>query len=446
VALGARDASSSARVPGRTGHLRHHVRASFARPGFRRLLGVRLLGQFGDGVFQASLAGAVLFNPERQAHAADVAAGFAVLLVPYSLIGPFAGVLLDRWWRRTTLARGNALRAAGVLVLAAAMAAGLHGVPFYAGALVLISAARFLLAGLSAALPHLLPPDELVTGNAVSTTAGTVVGATGGGIAIGVHALLPSSNAAYAAIAAAAALPWLAAALVAARFPTPALGPTAAERANRESVRDVSRGLRQGLAHLRSRPQVAVALAAVATQRLCYGVASVCVVLLYRNHFVADGIFRTGLAGLSQAVAALAIGGATAALVTPAAFRRVGPVRWPAMLFLAGAAIELAFVLPYRLPLALAGVLLLGFVAQSVKICVDTLVQQQVDDEFRGRVFAVYDAVFNLMLVAAAVLTATTLPDDGHAPLSVLVLAGGYLLLAGGYAVAGDAARRATVG
>lgn len=448
MALGARDAASTPRAPaaaGRpTGHLRHHVRASLARSGFRRLLGARLFGQFGDGVFQASLAGAVLFDPERQAHAADVAAGFAVLLVPYSVIGPFAGVLLDRWWRRTTLARGNAARAVGVLALAAAMAAGLHGVLFYAGALMLISAARFLLAGLSAALPQLLPPDELVTGNAVSTTAGTVVGAAGGGIAIGVHALLPQGNAAYAAIAATAAAPWLVAAVMAAGFPEAALGPTASERANRESVREVSRGLGQGLTHLRSRPQVAVALAAVAAQRLYYGVASVCVVLLYRNHFSADGVFRTGLAGLSQAVAALAVGGATAALVTPGVFRRIGPVRWPAVLFVAGAVVEVVFVLPYRLPLTLAGVLLLGFVSQSVKISVDTLVQQQVDDQFRGRVFAVYDAVFNLMLVAAALLTATTLPDDGHAPLSVMLLAAGYLALAGGYAVAAGAPRRNT--
>src|SRR6201999_1857898 len=74
----------------------HHLVVLLRGPGFRRLLGVRLFAQFADGVFQASLAGAVLFNPERQAHASDIAAGFAVLLLPYSVIGPFAGVLLDR--------------------------------------------------------------------------------------------------------------------------------------------------------------------------------------------------------------------------------------------------------------------------------------------------------------------------------------------------------------
>ena len=96
-------------------HRRGQVIAALRAPGFSRLLTTRLLGQFGDGVFQASLAGAVLFNPERQAHAADVAAGFAVLLLPYSVIGPFAGVFLDRWRRRRTLIVANVVRAAVVV-------------------------------------------------------------------------------------------------------------------------------------------------------------------------------------------------------------------------------------------------------------------------------------------------------------------------------------------
>lgn len=415
----------------------HHVRASLARAGFRRLLAARLAGQFGDGVFQASLAGAVLFNPERQAHAADVAAGFAVLLLPYSLVGPFAGVLLDRWRRRHVLAAGNAARALGVLAFALGTAAGLRGVGFYAAALVLIGGARFLLAALSAALPHVLPEAELVTANAVVTTTGTVSTAAGGAIAIGLDALLPSGTGGYAATAATAALPWLLAAFAARGFTADALGPSREERLRRESARDVLRGFGEAIRHVRQRPQVSAALAAVTAQRLAYGVTSVCVVLLYRNFFAADGFFRAGLGGLSQAVAAIAVGGGAAALVTPRAFRGLGPVRWSALLFVGGAVVEMALLLPFRLPLTLTGVLVLAFVAQGVKISVDTLIQQQVDDDFRGRVFALYDALFNVMLVLAAVLTATVLPDDGHSPLSVVVLAVGYLVLALAYGASG---------
>ena len=79
--------------------------------GFRRLLGVRFAAQWGDGMFQAALGGAVLFNPERQADPLAVAAGLAVILLPYSLVGPFAGALLDRWDRRRVLLVANLLRA-----------------------------------------------------------------------------------------------------------------------------------------------------------------------------------------------------------------------------------------------------------------------------------------------------------------------------------------------
>jgi hypothetical protein len=55
------------------------------------LLTIRLGAQWGDGVFQAALGGAVLFNPERQSDPVLVALGLAVVLLPYSIVGPFAG-------------------------------------------------------------------------------------------------------------------------------------------------------------------------------------------------------------------------------------------------------------------------------------------------------------------------------------------------------------------
>lgn len=409
-----------------------HLVAALANPGFRRLLLVRLANQFGDGVFQASLAGTVLFNPDRQAGAADIAAGFAVLLLPYSLVGPFAGVLIDRWSRQRTLVVANVVRAGGLLLFAVGVAAGTAGLPFYAAALILISIGRFLLSVLSAGLPRVVAASELVTANALSTTAGTVVAASGGAGAVGLRALIGSANADYAAIAALAALPYLLAAGLAVGFARHALGPTATEQSRRESVADVARGLVAGARHLRERRPVLLGLSAIGVHRLGYGVTTVCTLLLYRNYFTDDGFFRSGIAGLSQVVAMIAVGGALAAVITPVAFRAVGAVRWPAALIACAAIVQL-LLLAYTTPLVLVAALLLGLVAQGVKISVDTLVQQQVDDEFRGRVFALYDALFNVTLVVAAVLTATVLPEDGRSPVSVLVIAIGYALTAFGY-------------
>ncbi|HEV7206975.1 MAG TPA: MFS transporter [Jatrophihabitans sp.] len=412
---------------------RRHLVAALSDPGFRRLYAARLLGQFGDGVFQASLAGAVLFNPERQARAADVAAGFAVLLLPYSLLGPFAGVLLDRWWRQRVLTFANLVRAVAVVAFAGEVAAGVAGLPFYASALVLVSISRFILSALSAALPRVVPAAELVTANALSTTSGTLVAAAGGAAAVGVRLVLGDSSRDYAVIAAAAAVPFLLAGAVAAGFARGALGPLDSERRTRETVGAVLRGLLAGARHLRETRPVLLGLSAIGAHRLGYGVTTVCTVLLYRNYFSDDGFFRAGLAGLTQVVAALAAGGALAAMVTPAAFRSIGPVRWPAALLLAAAGVQLGLALTFVLPLLLVAAFLLGFVAQSIKISVDTLVQQQVEDEFRGRVFSLYDALFNVTLVVAALLTASVLPEDGHSPMAVVVIALGYAVTALAY-------------
>lgn len=405
-----------------------HLRASLRRPDFRRLYAVRLLGQFGDGVFQASLAGAVLFNPERQAHAADVAAGFAVVLLPYSLIGPFAGVLLDRWWRQRVMVVSNVLRAIGVAAVAAEILGGLHGEPFYLSALLVVSVNRFFLSALSAALPHVVRATELVTANALSTTSGAIATTLGGTVAIGVRALIGGRNAEYAAIAVAAALPYLASALTARGFGREQLGPDDVERDNRETFAAVARGLVAGARHVGERKPVLHALFMIGAHRFCYGVSTVCILLLYRNYFADSGVFRAGLAGLGQVIAMVAIGSATAALVTPAASRRFGFVRWSALLLWIAAVAEVSLGLPYEMSLLMIAGFVLGFVAQGVKICVDTLVQQCVDDDFRGRVFSLYDTLFNVTFVAAAVVTAIFLPDTGYSPASIVLLGIVYAL------------------
>jgi len=92
-------------------------------PDLRRLIGVRMCSSLGDGAFQGALVSAVFFNPTRQSSAAGIAAAFAVLLLPYSVIGPFAGALLDRWSRRTVIIVATTLRIALVLAVSAAMPA-----------------------------------------------------------------------------------------------------------------------------------------------------------------------------------------------------------------------------------------------------------------------------------------------------------------------------------
>ncbi|WP_197704563.1 MFS transporter [Jatrophihabitans sp. GAS493] len=409
---------------------RGHLRAAFQRPGFQRLLTTRLSAQIGDGVFQASLAGAVLFNPDRATTPRDVAAGFAVILLPYSFVGPFAGVLLDRWWRQRVLVFANVVRALCIVGVAAEIASDVHGQPFFASALVVISVNRFFLSALSASLPHVVDDAELITGNAFSTTAGAIATTVGGGAAIGVRHWIGDTNGAYAVVAVAATVPYLMSALAAHGFERTALGPDDVQRSARETPRMVLAGLVAGARHIASHPPVARALTMIGVQRFCYGITTICTLLLYRNYFTDDGFFRAGITGLAQVVAATALGGGLAAVVTPVAARHLGYVRWPAALLFFGGALQLVFGLPFTMPMLLIAAFGLGFVAQGVKICVDTLVQQQVSDEFRGRVFSLYDTLFNLTFVSATVVTAILLPANGHSPAAVIVIGLAYFLTA----------------
>ena len=76
---------------------------------------------------------------------------------------------------------------------------------------------------------------------------------------------------------------------------------------------------------------------------------------------------------------------------------------------------QLVCGLPFRLGAAAGRALLPGLRrAAGAKICVDTIVQEQVDDDFRGRVFSFYDTLFNVTFVVAAVAAAFMLPRSGR--------------------------------
>src|SRR5260370_17067942 len=124
---------------------------------FRRLYATRLISQLSDGVFQVALAGYVFFSPEQQTSPAKAAVAFAVLLLPYSIVGPFAGVFIDRWSRQRILVWSPLVRA----VLVGAVAASLTRIAaLYGASLLVLGVNLFFLSALSAALPHVVARRE----------------------------------------------------------------------------------------------------------------------------------------------------------------------------------------------------------------------------------------------------------------------------------------------
>lgn len=394
---------------------------------FRRLLAVRLLSQSADGVYQVALAAHVVFSPEKQTSAGAIASAMAVLLLPYSLIGPFAGVFLDRWPRRQVFLYGNLLRTALACCTALLILGTAPDWLFYASALCVTAVNRFVLAGLSAALPRVVDEDRLVMANSLSPTAGTLAATAGGGLAFAVRLVAADSDAAVVLLGAGL---YLASALASLRLPADLLGPDPGgpRLRLRDALATTARGLVDGLRHLAERKDAARALAAITVIRFCYGALTVMVLMLCRYAWSDSN--SGGLALLGLAVGFSGAGFFAAALVTPWAVGWLGRLRWMAACAAAAAVLEPALGLWFSPGPMLVAAFVLGVITQGAKIATDTVVQASVDDSFRGRIFSLYDVLFNVAFVGAAAAAALILPPDGESAAVVIGVAALYTIVA----------------
>ncbi|MDT0329738.1 MFS transporter [Nocardiopsis lambiniae] len=393
---------------------------------FRRLFGTRLVSQFSDGVYQAGLAGFVFFNPEQHTSAAAVATAFAVLLLPFSVVAPFAGVLIDRWPRRQVLLL-SALAKAVLAVVSAVVVTGGEGPAFFVAALLVLSVNRFFLSGLSAGLPYVVPREQLMMANAVTPTCGTVASSLGTGAGLVLGVLGGAGALGTGVVLVTAALGFVGAGLVSLSLGYRELGPHLEREPVevRDAVRGSVRGMVAGVRHIWSRPPARDALATIGLHRTLFGISSLMTLLLYDNTFTGGGV--AGLAGFSVAAAVLAIGFFLGAVATPWATRRMTPGTWIRLQLLAAAVALVLFALPFSPVLFPVAAFVLGFVSQGVKVTVDTLVQRHVDDAFRGRVFSVYDVLFNATFVLGAALAAALVPPSGAGATVVIGMAAVYL-------------------
>ncbi|MGW5681530.1 MFS transporter [Nonomuraea sp. NPDC003754] len=396
---------------------------------FRRLFFTRLVSQFSDGIFQFGVAGFAFFSPEKQTTALQVAIGLAVLLLPYSVLGPFVGVFIDRWSRRQILVVAPIVRGGLLLVAAAFVAAGLPDEYFYAAALGVLGVNRFFLAALGASLPHVVPREQLMMANAVTPTSGTVVTFVGAGFGIVLRWVFGAGPGGTALLLVTSGVVFGLSALIARTMHRSLLGPSYdPDRPQaREALRNVVSGLVDGARHLIHHRAAAAAMGAMATHRFMYGMATAMGIILYRYYFT-DGDADAALSGISIVLVTSGFGYFLAVVVTPWATERMPIERWvPTMLVTAGV-LSAILIIPFQ-PWGLwIGGFVLGVTGQSVKICADTSVQRDVEDAYLGRAFSIYDMLFNGMYVLAAALSAAILPANGKSLVAVAIMAVGYVL------------------
>ncbi|MGW0160272.1 MFS transporter [Mycobacterium sp. NPDC003323] len=399
-----------------------------ALPEFRRLLELRAVSQFGDGLFQAGLAGALLFSTERAVHPWEIAISFAVLFLPYSALGPFAGALLDRWDRRLVLIAANTGRLVLMLAVGAALAVSAHNLVLLFGALIVNGFTRFVSSGLSAALPHLVHRDQVVTMNSVATATGALAAFLGAFFMLVPRWLLGADDIGGSVVILLAAVAVAVALLLSVRFAPHVLGPDDSVRAVHGSVAyAVSTGWVHGARTVAAVPSVAATLSGLAAHRMAFGINTLLVLVMVR-HSGDQEVAGLGLGTAAVFVAATGAGSFLATLATPAVIGRWGRFRAANGALLLAAVVQL-FAAWLYLPLMLGCGFLVGAAGQLVKLCADSAMQMDVDDALRGHVFTVQDALFWLAFVGAIAAAAAVIPTDGRSV--PLVLAGSVLYLIG---------------
>ncbi len=397
-----------------------------------RLLRVRWSGQITDGIFQSALASFILFSPERQASAVNAAVAFAVVLLPYSIVGPFVGTLLDRFSRQRAILFSNLIRSATLVLTALLIFNDYTGVEITVVVLVAFGVNRLILAGLSAGIPLMTTPKDLISANALAVTGGSVWVVLGGGIGLGIRRILDGSSTADhadAIIILVASLGYLTAALFASLLARDEIGP----RPHEVVKGSFSQGLiemREGFQFLRNHADAARGIAAIAIHRGGLTALTLAALLLERNTFNDPADSEAGLAGLSLTLTIAAVGFVIGAVIAPFGVRKIGRHRWMRLSIMAASISALLLVIDRTPVLLAATAFFTALCGQSLKVTNDALVQSKIDDYFRGRVFAVYDVVVNFAIVSGALFAAWLLPLSGDSWLLPLIISIAWMLVA----------------
>lgn len=351
------------------------------------LIAGQALGQAGDGLAQVAFAQLVLFEAGRGATPWELAKLLMVTLLPFSVVGPFAGVPIDRWDRRRVLTVMSIVRSGIVLAGIGALTAHSQDLA-YVLVVGLLSSSRFVLAAKGAALPHTVADPDLVAANALSAVVGMTAAFVGAVAASAVVAHAPAAGFAAASVA------YLAAAVQFRRLP-PVGGGTPTSMA--AGLRRVRQDLAEEMRTVARVPGVRRPLLAVWAHRFLLGAGFLLLVL------VADERFRLGVSGYGVALAVTGVAAFVGSVVAPVLGRRHDPMRLLPAPFLAAGLAALAVGAWHEPPLAalVAAVAVVAMAFQVLKVLADALVQLASADVVRGRVFSAYDVLYNAAFVVA---------------------------------------------
>jgi MFS family permease len=374
----------------------------------RRLLAALAVSQIGDWLYNLALVALVY---DRSHSVTWTAVTTAARVVPMVVLGPFGGVLADRYDRRRLMIVADVLRVASMTLLALVAAAGLP--LLFAPVLAAVSTAASTVypPAVAATLPRLVPDADLPAATAarsVIQSVSIIAGPAGGALLL----LLGSPATAFLLNAATFA----ASAVILLGLPAGGLFAVAKRDAGASGV---LRELRAGVTALRGNAVAARLVGADIMCSLAYGAQTVLLLLLGRELGYGD-------AGYGYLLAGCGIGGLVGAVVAA----RLGGARQPRHV----AVVLLAVAIPSSLLAVapgLAGALFLAVVIGAgsvmVEVVVDTALARTLDEAVLARAYGLAFPASIGGIVAGALIAA---------PLVALVGLSGALAVVGGLVAA----------
>jgi MFS family permease len=340
-------------------------------------------------------------------------------MAPFVLLAPLIGPLLDRFrhGRRWALGTTLATRAFLAWVLASAV---VDDSPWlFPAALGCLVASRSYAVARAAAVPRLLPRDiSLVTANSRLTIAGLIGMAIGGGLAGGLSRIGPDWSLRLAFVV------YVVATVLAIRLPA-RVDSTAGEldldgtRAGEGPLALPSAG--RGARRLRALPQsVRYVLWLTTGARLLSGFLTLFLAFLMREHPLPGW---SGPAVLAMVAGAAGVGNALGSVVGN---RRRSPAPERLATVVAGVAVLAALLTAvfYSLPTLVLLGLATGLFGQLAKLSLDALIQRDVDDHVRARVFSWSETILQAFWVVGGAIgiTLPLLPVLGFAIVTAVVV------------------------
>ena len=123
------------------------------------------------------------------------------------------------------------------------------------------------------------------------------------------------------------------------------------------------------------------------------------------------------------------IGITIGAVVAPFGVKKFGRHTWIRYSLIASAVLPILLAFDQSELFLVATGFFAGMAGQGVKVTNDALVQSKIADEFRGRVFAVYDVLVNCGIVSGALVAAMILPKSGLSSLLPFIIGITYCLV-----------------